>query len=123
MVSTAPDMAKFMLAHLQDGRYGETSILRPETAEEMHRRQFTMQPGKFGTTYGFVEGFKNGQCLIGHSGSIRGFGNILELLPEHDMGYFFSFNEECYLTSACEIIPRFREEFMNRFFPSYRRTP
>jgi CubicO group peptidase (beta-lactamase class C family) len=123
MVSTASDMAKFMGAHLQDGRYGDTSILRPETAEEMHQSQFTMEPGKFAATYGFLEGFKNGQRLIGHAGSIRGFGNTLQLIPEHDLGYFFSFNEECYLTSGCEIIPRFRDEFMGLYFPSTGKCP
>ena len=67
-------------------------------------------------TYGFVEGQKEGQRLLGHSGAIRGFGTILDLLPEHDAGYFLSFNEECYQTSACEIISEFREQFLKRFF-------
>jgi hypothetical protein len=54
--------------------------------------------------------------LIGHSGAIRGFGNSLNMLPEHGMGYFFSFNSECYETSACQIISEFRQQFLERFF-------
>jgi hypothetical protein len=54
--------------------------------------------------------------LIGHSGAIRGFGNSLNMLPEHGMGYFFSFNAECYETSACQIISEFRQQFLERFF-------
>lgn len=123
MISTATDIAKFMVAHLQDGHYGDVSILQPETMEEMHQGQSTILSGKSGATYGFAEGFVNGERLIGHSGAIRGFGSILNMLPQHELGYFFSFNEECYQTSACDIIPRFRREFMDRFFPSYRRAP
>jgi CubicO group peptidase (beta-lactamase class C family) len=123
LVSTAEDMAKFMFAHLQDGCYQDTCILQPATIAEMHQGQFTIRPRETGATYGFTEGFLNGQRLIGHTGAIRGFGASLDLLPEHDMGYFFSFNEECYLTSACDIIPRFRRELANRFFPSGRRIP
>jgi hypothetical protein len=67
-------------------------------------------------TYGFVEAHQDGQRLLGHSGAIRGFGSSLNLLPEHNLGYFFSFNEECYQTSACEIVPEFREQFLKRFF-------
>jgi hypothetical protein len=54
--------------------------------------------------------------LLGHSGAIRGFGNSLNLLPEHNAGYFFSFNQECDQTSACEVISAFREELLARFF-------
>jgi len=32
------------------------------------------------------------------------------------LGYFFSFNEECYQTSACEIVSAFRKQFLDRFF-------
>jgi hypothetical protein len=53
--------------------------------------------------------------MIGHSGAIRGFGNSLDLLPEHNLGYFFSFNAECYQTSACQILSEFRQQFTARF--------
>jgi hypothetical protein len=49
------------------------------------------------------------------SGAIAGFGSSLKLLPDHDLGYFFAFNEECYLTSACEVVSDFRKEFVKRF--------
>jgi len=90
MVSTADDMAKFMLAHLQDGCYQGVCILEPETIDVMHQRQADTPYEGQAVTYGFTEGIKNNQRLIGHSGSIRGFGNNLALLPEHHLGYFFS---------------------------------
>jgi hypothetical protein len=57
---------------------------------------------------------KNGQRLIGRSGAVHGFGNILELLPGHNVGYYISFNAECWNTSSCDIIPGFRQAFLDR---------
>jgi hypothetical protein len=65
---------------------------------------------------GFVEDLQDGQRLLGHSSSIRGFGSSLNLLPEHSPGYLFSFNEECYQTSAYESISAFRKQLLGQFF-------
>jgi hypothetical protein len=82
----------------------------------MHEQQVkTSRKGQY-VTYGFVEGLQDGQRLLGHSGAIRGFGSSLNLLPEHDAGYFFSFNEECWQTSACAIVPEFWQQLLARFY-------
>ncbi|MGD2105875.1 MAG: serine hydrolase [Anaerolineae bacterium] len=36
--TTAHDMAEFLIAHLQDGRHGDTRILQEETARLIHQR-------------------------------------------------------------------------------------
>ena len=82
----------------------------------MHQQQAKTPYEGQNTTYGFTEGTFNGVRLIGHSGAIRGFGSSLNMLPEHDMGYFFAFNAECYETSACQIVPEFRHQLLGRFF-------
>jgi CubicO group peptidase (beta-lactamase class C family) len=115
IVSTAEEMSHFILAHLQDGCYQGVCILQAETVAEMQQRQAKTPYKGQNVTYGFVEGTFDGVRLLGHSGAIRGFGSSLDLLPEHDMGYFFSFNEECYETSACQIVPEFREQLLERF--------
>ncbi|GKU79416.1 serine hydrolase [Paenibacillus sp. L3-i20] len=38
--ASAQDMAHFMIAHLQDGRFGEKNIFKPETAQLMHSLAF-----------------------------------------------------------------------------------
>jgi CubicO group peptidase (beta-lactamase class C family) len=116
IVSTAEDMAHFILAHLGDGCYQSECILGPDTVAEMHRRQAETPFEGQNVTFGFVEGLIDDVRLVGHSGAIRGFGSSLDLLPEHDMGYFFSFNEECHETSACQVLPEFRQQFLERFF-------
>jgi CubicO group peptidase (beta-lactamase class C family) len=115
IVSTAEEMSHFILAHLQDGCYQGACILQAATVAEMQQRQAKTPYKGQNVTYGFVEGTFDGVRLLGHGGAIRGFGSSLDMFPEHDMGYFFSFNEECYETSACQIVPEFREQFLERF--------
>lgn len=115
IISTAEDMSHFMLAHLGDGCYQGACILQPATLAEMHQRQAdTPYDGQY-VTFGFAEGIIDGQRMLGHSGAIRGFGSSLDMLLERDVGYFFSFNAECLETSACQIIPEFRNQFLERF--------
>ena len=38
--TTGLDMCNFMIAHLQNGQFGNSQILRPETATLMHSRPF-----------------------------------------------------------------------------------
>jgi CubicO group peptidase (beta-lactamase class C family) len=115
IVSTAEDMSHFMLAHLGDGCYQGGCILKAATLAKMHQRQAETPYEGQSVTFGFTEGVIDGQRLLGHAGAICGFGNSLDLFPEHDAGYFFSFNAECLDTSACQIVSEFREQFLERF--------
>jgi CubicO group peptidase (beta-lactamase class C family) len=73
MQASATDMARFMIAHLQDGRYSdpntaEAHLLNKSTIEQMHTTLYTPDPRLLGTTYGFFDFSDNGQRTIGHSG-------------------------------------------------------
>lgn len=116
IVSTAENMTHFMLAHLQDGCYKGGCILGADSLEVMHQKQAETPYEGQAATFGFTEGTFDQARMIGHSGATRGFGSSLDLLPEHGMGYFFSFNEECQETVACQILPEFRKAFLEQFF-------
>jgi CubicO group peptidase (beta-lactamase class C family) len=90
--STADDMAKFMIAHLQDGQYKDTRILQASTAQEMHRRHYTQDPRGSGMAYGFMEIPINGQITIGHGGGRTVYFTGFVLLPKHNVGLFVSYN-------------------------------
>jgi CubicO group peptidase (beta-lactamase class C family) len=92
MSATSTDIAKFMIAHLEDGRYGGVRILQEATAQEMHRRHFTHDPRINGMCYGFYEGHLNDQRIIEHGGGTAYFRSLLVLLPEENVGLFVSFN-------------------------------
>ena len=114
--ATATDMAKFMLAHLQDGEYDGRRILKRSTAVEMHRRQFTQDPSLPGTAYGFVNSRANGRRLLLHDGESARFSSLVALLPEEGTGLFVSYNTpyEPYETLSA---------FMDRFYPQEKARP
>jgi CubicO group peptidase (beta-lactamase class C family) len=116
IVSTASDMAHFLTAQLQSGCYNGVCILHPETIARMHEAQVPTSREGQTATFGFVEWFLDGQRSLNHSGAIKGFGDLLEFFPDQGFGYFISFNEECWQTSACNILMEFREQFAERFF-------
>ncbi len=88
--STATDMARFMIAHLELGRYGENRILGEETARRMHERIYFLDERLPGMAHGFYEDDVRGQRVIGHGGDTEFFHSTLALFPEHDVGLFVS---------------------------------
>ena len=88
--STATDMARFMIAHLQLGRYGESRILGEETARRMHERIYFLDERLPGMAHGFYEEDVRGQKVIGHGGDTEFFHSTLALFPEHRLGLFVS---------------------------------
>lgn len=120
--STATDMAKFMIAHLQKGRKGDAEgagetggirILERTTAERMHQRQFAHAPELNGMTYGFMEMSRNGHTFIGHGGDTNLFHTVLMLAPEHDVGVFVSYNS----LGGAEAREYFVRAFVDEYFP------
>ena len=64
--ASAEAMTHFMIAHLQNGRYGDVQILKSDTAVQMHQRQGGWPPAMNAMCLGFYEESRNGQRIIGH---------------------------------------------------------
>jgi hypothetical protein len=94
MSTTAEDLARFMIAHLQSGRYGDGRILDESTARLMHTRLFSHDARLDGNAHGFWEWTYNGIRTIGHGGDTFLFHSMLILIPQHDTGFFVSYNSE-----------------------------
>jgi CubicO group peptidase (beta-lactamase class C family) len=92
LTSTVTDMARFMLAHLQDGTLGDAHILKPETAQLMHTRVMSPDPALNGHALGFYETYINGRRIIGHGGDTQYFHSVLSLMPETGIGLFATVN-------------------------------
>ncbi len=114
--STSEDMARFMLAHLQEGQLGDVRILRPETARLMHSRLFALDPAANAMAYGFYEESRNGHRIIGHAGDTVYFHSDLHLIPDAGVGFFISYNS----AGRGQISPRtiLWEAFLDRYFPA-----
>ena len=113
--TTADDMARFMIAHLQNGRIGNASrgllarVLREDTAKFMHAQHFTHHPKLPGWTFGFAEHSVYGRRTLEHTGLIWGFATLMMLLPDEDTGLFVSSNTDAPLYGA--VRSRFLDQF------------
>jgi len=113
LIATATDMAHFMIAHLKDGRDGDTQILRPETAHEMHQQHFTNHPSLPGMCYGFYEYYGNDLRGIFHDGDLSAFSSRLFLIPDHNLGIFI-----CQNGGPSGFRMQLTTALLNRYFPS-----
>jgi CubicO group peptidase (beta-lactamase class C family) len=111
--ATAADMAKFMIAHLQNGRYEDAQILSEATAEQMHSQLFTQDPRLLGMAYGFWEDEVDGQRVIAHGGDTLLFHSGLFLLPDQNLGIFISTNAAGGAKTSTAVF----KAFMDRYYP------
>ena len=110
LVCTANDLARFMIAHLQNGRFQGRRILKEETAREMHRRQAGFHPELPGWCYGFYEDYTAGVRAIAHSGQPRGFYSLLYLLEKENLGVLVACNAQ-----ATGLVEGFMRRFLMRY--------
>ncbi len=117
MSATATDMARFMLAQLQNGRLGKERILQAATAKAMQTQQFTNDPRvPGGMAYGFEVHSRNGQRLLVHPGGTADFYSLLALLPEHHVGVFVAYNS---FGGAADFLSYpFLQAFLDHYFPA-----
>lgn len=113
--SSGLDMARFILAHLGQGRAGQAPILRPETAALMHARQWGPHPDLNGMALGFYEESRNGLRIIGHGGDTVLFHSDLHLVPAAGLGFFFSQNSAGRGTGS--LRSALWQRFLDRYFP------
>jgi len=121
--SSATDMANFMIAQLQGGRFGDTRILQQATADLMHSPQHTAAPGLAGFDLGFYQEDRNGQRIIGHGGDTVVFHSDLHLLLDANVGIFMSFNSAGDAGSAHVVRKAIFQAFLDRYFPKEAPAP
>lgn len=92
--ASAADMGRFIIAHLQNGRYRNTRIMSEAAALDMHRQHATSHPKLAGFAYGFYEAFTNGERLLQHGGNVEGFSAQLTLIPARGIGFFIASQHE-----------------------------
>ncbi len=114
---TAPDMARFMLAHLSEGRLGDAQILRPETARLMHQQAFASIPALNGMALGFYENSVNGHRVISHGGDTQTFHSDVNLFIDEGVGVFVSINSTGESDAAYDLRALLFSEFADRYFP------
>lgn len=111
--TTADDMTKFMIAHLNNGTYDNTAILNKDTIEDMHKKHFPLDINIPGLCYGFAENNISGVRVLGHGGDDYGFNSLLYLIPGSNLGFFISTNGD----TGANICANIANEFMKKYYP------
>jgi CubicO group peptidase (beta-lactamase class C family) len=83
VISSAEDMAHFLIAQMNGGRYRELSVLSPAGVELMHTEPV---PGTYGM--GWFSDQINGRELIGHEGGTFNYQSAVFFDPEERVGVF-----------------------------------
>ena len=116
--TTAADMSRFMLAHLQDGHVGDAEILQADTAKRMHSPSEQTPAGFATMAHGFFRESHNGRTVIGHGGDTIYFHNEFELLPAEGVGIDFTFNSRGRAEAVYLAREALFDGFMDRYFPN-----
>ncbi len=120
--ASVTDMARFMIVHLQGGRYSddniaEARILKESTARQMHSTLYTPDPRLLGTAYGFFDMSDNGQRTLGHTGYGPPMRSLLLLLPDQNLGVFVVYNSK----ASGELTAQhtgFQRAFFDHYYPA-----
>jgi len=115
MAASASDMAKFMIAHLNNGELNGQRILADSTAKRMHARAFGHDPRLPGFALGFYEKTSHGLRIIGHGGDTQWFHTDLALIPDEKLGVFVSYNTN---TGGELSFAQFQTQFLDHYYPS-----
>ena len=111
---SATDMARFMIAHLNEGQFGDQRILTAASARQMHARAFGHDDQLPGFGLGFYEKNSHGLRIIGHGGDSQWFHTDMALIPSERLGVYVSFNTN----TSGEVSGRsFLERFLDHYYP------
>lgn len=116
--STTADMAKFMIAYLQDGRLGEKRILSESSARRMHSPLYAVVPGH-GSAHGFWQDRINGHPILYHPGDSSLAHSQLTLLPEQNVGIFAAYTGDGGSAAKSQLL----YDFIDAFFPAEELPP
>ena len=117
--TTADDMARFMLAQLQQGSLDGATILSPQTAALMQSpSEQPFLPGFATMAHGFFDAVQNGRTVLGHGGDTVLFHTDLELLPKENVGIYVTFNSRGADNAVYGARQALFDNFMDRYFPA-----
>ena len=115
--ASGADMGHFMIAHLQDGAYGNGRILQAATAKQMHDTGLDILPPLNRMLLGFYELNINGHRVISHGGDTQWFHSDLSLFVDDGVGLFVSFNSAGKEGVAGKIRSALFKGFADRYLP------
>lgn len=86
LISSAEDMAHYLIAHLNGGQYGDATILSPTGIAELHRPEVPIGSTCAHYGMGWVSEEINGIAMLTHAGDTANFHADMILLLESQWG-------------------------------------
>lgn len=111
--ASGADMAKFMIAHLNEG----AGLMTPETARMMHDFELNSLPPLHAMALGFYRDDVNGRRVIAHGGDTVFMHSNLALFIDDGVGMFISMNSDGQNGSPRWLREALLAQFANRYFP------
>lgn len=115
---TAEDIARFMIAHLNDG----VPLLSAQTGREMHDTTSAALPALHPMALGFYRSDRNGHRVLRHGGDTAYFHSDLALFIDDNVGIFISMNSLGSQAST-RVRGNLLNGFADRYFPAESSTP
>ncbi len=103
LISCTEDMAHYLIAHLNEGRYGDVQILSPAGIAELHRpavdaNSMGVSVGQYAMGWFSEEHEEHGQTrLLWHTGIVPDFFAYMALLPEQKKGVMLLINADHFM--------------------------
>lgn len=99
LISCAEDMAHYLLAHLNGGRYGKEQVLSAAGMDELHRGEkeyitFGILAGSY--AMGWFDKTIGKTRILTHGGNVPEFSVFMSLVPEQKMGLVLLLNADPY---------------------------
>jgi len=82
LITSVEDLSYLAVAQLNDGRYGDSSILSPQGITELHDPTVRVNGGDAHHAIGWLVGTFDDEPLIDHGGLLYNFRSQIFLLPE-----------------------------------------
>jgi len=100
LIASAEDMAHFLIAQLNGGRYGSATVLSPQGVTAMHAPGVTIGPDRGTYGLGWVTRSIGGVPTVQHAGDHPNFHTLIFIQPETRRGAVLLINAQNMLASG-----------------------
>ena len=115
--STARDMAKFMKILLNNACYEDVCLLDSATFALMNQPALVHAEAINPARHGIMDMSFNDIEVLGHGGATFWFHSIMAVLPEHNFGFFLSFNSAGGSGTTRDVMEKLVERYYSEPLP------
>jgi CubicO group peptidase (beta-lactamase class C family) len=118
LAASGGDLARFMIAYMNEGQGEAGRILKPETVRLMLGSPYQFAAPLNGMSLGWFMDDLNGHRARGHGGDLQYHHSELDILPDDHVGLFVSLDSSGDGPASVAIRAQLYRNFMDRYFPA-----